>query len=60
MRYLVLLTILFVASFASAQDQLTTEAWQEDLDFLQSTIHNDYPFLFKKISAEDFDREVGK
>ncbi len=58
MRYLVLLTILFVASFASAQDQLTTEAWQEDLDFLQSTIHNDYPFLFKKISAEDFDREV--
>lgn len=58
MRNLLLFAILFISVLATAQDKLSTEAWQEDLDFLQSTIHKNYPFLFKKIKAADFDREV--
>ena len=44
----------------SAQTGLTGKQWQEDLKFLQNTIHNDYPFLFKKTTAEAFDAEVEK
>jgi tetratricopeptide (TPR) repeat protein len=39
---------------------ITPQQWQEDLDFLQETVHKDYPFLFKKISAADFDTEAAK
>ncbi|MBO6606419.1 tetratricopeptide repeat protein [Psychroserpens sp.] len=60
MRYLLVFAMLFVSSIVIAQDQLSTEAWQEDLDFLQSTIHKNYPFLFKKIESADFDREVAE
>lgn len=58
MRYLLLIAVLCVSSFGIAQDKLSVEAWQEDLDFLQSTIHKNYAFLFKKIEKADFDREV--
>jgi hypothetical protein len=34
--------------------------WQSDLRFLQQTVHKDYPFLFKNITAAKFDEEVGK
>lgn len=34
--------------------------WQADLRFLQQTVHNDYPFLFKKTTAEQFDEKVEK
>jgi hypothetical protein len=43
-----------------AQTDLTAEKWQADLDFLQETVHRDYAFLFKKITAEQFDAEVAK
>ncbi len=53
------LSILCSGTPAIAQNlDLTPDQWQEDLRFLQSTIHQDYPFLFKKISAEAFDQEV--
>ncbi len=42
----------------SAQETLTTEQWQEDLRFLQNTIHKDYSFLFVKTTKEIFDTEV--
>ncbi len=41
-----------------AQEQLTSEKWQEDLRFLQRTVHEKYPFLFKKITAKAFDEKV--
>jgi len=41
-----------------SQNTLSAEDWQSDLKFLQKTIHKDYPFLFDKISAQDFDAEV--
>ena len=40
------------------QNVLTTEQWQEDLAFLQETINNDYPFLFKKVTKEEFEGKV--
>ena len=38
-----------------AQPTLGPEAWREDLRFLQRTVHEDYPFLFKKVTPEAFD-----
>lgn len=43
-----------------AQTAITAEEWQEDLRYLQATVHKDYPFLLRKISAADFDAEVDK
>ncbi|HUR67262.1 MAG TPA: tetratricopeptide repeat protein [Chitinophagaceae bacterium] len=39
---------------------LTAADWQNDLRFLQQTVHKDYSFLFKKITATEFDAEVEK
>ncbi|MFS4491834.1 tetratricopeptide repeat protein [Maribacter sp. 2308TA10-17] len=47
-------------SDSTAQKTLTAEEWQEDLRFLQKTIHKDYPFLFKKVKADAFDAEIDK
>ncbi|WP_255444107.1 hypothetical protein [Robiginitalea sp. SC105] len=41
-----------------AQEDLTAVQWQQDLALLKHTVHTDYPFLFKKITPEDFDRAV--
>ena len=56
-------TALVVAGIAwglngTAQPSLSPEQWQEDLDFLQRTVHKEYPFLFKKTTAEAFDNQV--
>ena len=58
---LLLFSIALLLSFTlPAQNQLSAEDWRADLRFLQNTIHQDYPFLFKKVSKEDFDQEVEK
>ena len=41
-----------------AQESLTAIEWQEDLRFLQETVHRDYSNLFKKVTSEKFDAEV--
>lgn len=41
-------------------NKLTVSDWQADLRFLQQTVHKDYSFLFKKITAADFDAAVEK
>lgn len=53
--------LLFLCLFAFslfAQENPTTAQWQEDLRFLQETVHKDYDFLFKKVTKEVFDAEV--
>lgn len=58
-----LLTLLFCVWTCSScfnQNKLSTSDWQADLLFLQKTVHQDYPFLFKKITAEQFDADVKK
>jgi hypothetical protein len=42
------------------QAQTTATDWQSDLRFLQTTVHNDYAFLLKKITPKDFDAKVEK
>ncbi|MBT8287888.1 MAG: tetratricopeptide repeat protein [Flavobacteriaceae bacterium] len=44
----------------SAQEVLSAKEWQEDLKFLQQTVHKDYSFLFKKTTKADFDTAVEK
>lgn len=58
-RYLGLLLIclLFVPVQIKAQD-FSADQWQEDLRHLQKTIHEEYPFLFKKTTREAFDGAV--
>ncbi|KAA3635485.1 MAG: hypothetical protein DWQ02_09840 [Bacteroidetes bacterium] len=59
MKNLTLLLLLLVFSFTSfAQVNQSAEKWQEDLQFLQHTVHKDYDFLFKKVSQRDFDAAV--
>jgi len=42
----------------TAQSNFTAKQWQDDLTFLQQTVHKDYPFLFKKTTADAFDTAV--
>lgn len=61
MKKLTFLSICFLFLFkVEAQTDLTAADWQADLRFLQQTVHKDYPFLFKKTTAEQFDAEVEK
>ena len=58
---IILLLCLLATSFipsSYAQEIVSANEWQEDLRYLQKTVHSDYPFLFKKITATAFDTEV--
>lgn len=57
--FLFFLCITLVLS-ACSQTNLTAADWQADLRFLQQTVHKDYPFLFKNITAVQFDAEADK
>ena len=52
------LIILFSIQNIFAQIKLTAEEWRADLRHLQQTVHEQYDFLFKKVTAEQFDKEV--
>lgn len=54
--FLTFLSLSFTALLA--QNKFTASQWQQDLRFLQKTVHEDYSFLFKKTTAADFDAEV--
>lgn len=60
MRLLSLISLILIAVASGAQQKLTSADWQADLRFLQSTIHKEYPFLFRNISASAFDAEADK
>lgn len=59
-RFCGFLLLLLITSPLSAQLDLPAADWREDLRFLQKTVHQDYPFLFKKTTPEAFDAEVEK
>lgn len=48
----------FLMFQVTAQSKFTAKQWQEDLKFLQQSVHNDYSFLFRKTSVEEFDNAV--
>lgn len=54
----ILINVFNSKSFA--QETITSKQWQEDLKFLQQKVHNDHPFLFKKIKQTEWDSEVEK
>ena len=58
MRTFLLIILCCFFYFSNAQSNPKHEAWLEDLDFLSQEIHNNYAFLFKKISPETFDYQV--
>ncbi len=56
--FLFILSFIFISPMAYAQSEMTPKAWEEDIRFLQSTIHKEYPSLFKKVSKTHFDNQV--
>ncbi|MBX2845038.1 MAG: hypothetical protein KTR13_02405 [Saprospiraceae bacterium] len=58
MRCILISLLFFFVVQLSAQGPISAIEWQEDLRFLQETIHNDYAFLFVKTTPEAFDAEV--
>ncbi len=58
MNKLLLFAALLMLWQVPAQQKFTSSQWQEDLRFLQETVHKDYPFLFKKVTAAAFDEAV--
>ncbi|WP_109853250.1 S41 family peptidase [Aquimarina sp. AU58] len=58
MKKILIILNLFLFTQLWSQETLTTAQWQEDLRFLQNTIHKDYSFLFVKTTKENFDIEV--
>jgi tetratricopeptide (TPR) repeat protein len=58
MKKLFFLAALLLLWQVPAQEKITSSQWQEDLRFLQHTVHKDYPFLFKKTTATDFDKAI--
>ena len=48
------------AKSVSATVKLTAADWQSDLRFMQQKVHKDYSFLFKNITAAEFDEAVEK
>ena len=60
MKQLLLILMGCFVLNATAQSAMNANLWQEDLKFLQETVHNDYSFLFKKTTATAFDKSVEK
>ncbi|WP_343486285.1 tetratricopeptide repeat protein [Allomuricauda sp. d1] len=58
MKKILSVLILLVLCQLSAQEKPSVEEWQDDIRFLQKTVHQKYPFLFKKITAEAFDKKI--
>lgn len=54
----ILLPLFCFFNLSFAQSTLTVSDWRADLAFLKETVHKDYSFLFKKISAAEWDAQV--
>jgi hypothetical protein len=60
MKKFFVFTLALCGLFSLAHAQISAADWQADLRFLQKTVHTDYSFLFKKVSAAEFDAQVEK
>ncbi|WP_378187858.1 tetratricopeptide repeat protein [Aquimarina sp. W85] len=58
MKHILIICHLLICIHASAQQTVSITQWQEDLRFIQKTIHKDYSFLFVKTTKHDFDTQV--
>ncbi len=55
---LLIVVSIILTNTTIAQEKLTSGQWQADLDYLQEQVHGEYPFLFKKINQEAWDKQV--
>ena len=60
MKKVLFILSLFLFFQLSAQQKLTAEQWKEDILFLKKIINDDYPFLFKKVTAKEFNEAADK
>ena len=51
---------LLLTATQTRGQEFTPGHWAEDLAFFQKTVHQDYPFLFKKTTPEAFDASVAE
>ena len=58
MKKTFLLLAFLICCHLPAQNNISSEDWRADLRYLQKTVHDDYPFLFKKTTPEVFDTAV--
>ena len=58
MKKIITLLTLLLAFQLSAQEVVSKKQWQEDLRYLQKTINNDFSFLYKKVTAKEFNSAV--
>lgn len=58
MKKTLFLLTFFLCCHLAAQKSISNADWRADLRFLQKTVHEDYPFLFKKTTPEVFDTAV--
>ncbi|WP_299677403.1 tetratricopeptide repeat protein [uncultured Dokdonia sp.] len=59
LKFIVIPILFFISTgILRSQEAISTAQWQEDLMFLQKTIHENYPFLFKKIDQTTWDAAV--
>ena len=58
-RFLIPLVLcLLLLPVQNQAQRFSADQWREDLQHLQATIHQEYPFLFKKTTPEAFDSAV--
>ena len=58
--FLILLFCGFTLQLTAQSTTVSTKDWQDDLKFLQNTVHTDYSFLFKKTTETEFNSAVDK
>lgn len=58
MKHILFTLSLFLLFQLSAQKKVTTKQWQEDVLFLQKKVNEEFSFLFKKVSAQEFNTAV--
>ncbi|NAS29922.1 tetratricopeptide repeat protein [Flavobacteriaceae bacterium R38] len=55
MKYRFFIALLLLVTLTGiAQEKLDFKKWQQDVRFLQKTVNEEFPFLFKKITAKEF------
>ncbi|WGK64500.1 tetratricopeptide repeat protein [Croceiramulus getboli] len=57
-KTLILFLFIATASLNMGAQEITTQQWQEDLNYLDELVKKSYSFLFKKVEESTWDSEV--
>ncbi|MDT0558862.1 hypothetical protein RM697_09390 [Ichthyenterobacterium sp. W332] len=53
-----IIVFFLIQNITLSQEQISSEQWQNDLKYLQHTVNDNYPFLFKKVTSAKFNDEI--